>query len=82
MQLAVAHVHYTGKKEVGPGDLLAAILEEEESHAAYFLRTEGLSRLDVLNYISHGISKVEQGETAPVGEEGPSRSAPAEVWKK
>ncbi len=58
MQRAVAHVHYSGKKEVDAGDLLAAILEEQGPHATYFLETEGVTRLDVLNYISHGVSKM------------------------
>ena len=60
MHRAITHVHFSGKKEVDAGDLLAAILEEEETHAAYFLSLQGIARLDVLNYISHGISK---GET-------------------
>jgi ATP-dependent Clp protease ATP-binding subunit ClpA len=59
MQRAISHVHFSGKKEVDVGDILAAMFEEKDSHAAYFLRNEGLSRLDVLNYISHGVSKEE-----------------------
>ncbi len=54
MQRAIAHVHFSGKKEVDAGDILAAMFEEKDSHAAYFLRKEGLSRLDVLDFISHG----------------------------
>ncbi|GMV91774.1 MAG: ATPase AAA [Candidatus Hydrogenedentota bacterium] len=57
MQRAVAHVHYSGKKEVDAGDILAAMFDEKNAHATYFLASEGISRLDVLNYISHGISK-------------------------
>ncbi len=55
MQRAIAHVHYSGKKEVDAGDILAAMFEEKDSHAAYFLQREGISRLDVLEYVSHGI---------------------------
>lgn len=66
LERAVAHVHFSGKKEVDAGDILAAIFEEKNSNAAYFLRTENVTRLDVLNYISHGISKVPVGaEEAP-----------------
>ncbi len=57
MQRALTHVHYSGKSEVEAGDILAAIFEEDSSHAAYFLESEGITRLDILNYVSHGISK-------------------------
>ncbi|HSR51620.1 MAG TPA: ATP-dependent Clp protease ATP-binding subunit ClpA [Acidobacteriota bacterium] len=57
MHRAFTHVHFSGKKEVDAGDLLAAILEEDETHAAYFLSSQELTRLDVLNYISHGLGK-------------------------
>ncbi|MBN2309798.1 MAG: ATP-dependent Clp protease ATP-binding subunit ClpA [Candidatus Hydrogenedentes bacterium] len=59
VQRAVAHVHYSGKEEVDAGDILAAIFEERDSHAAYFLQIQGLTRLDVLDYISHGVSRQE-----------------------
>ena len=62
MQRALAHVHYSGKSEVEAGDILAAIFEEDSSHAAYYLESEGVTRLDVLNYISHGVSKTDPGE--------------------
>ncbi|MCP4639634.1 MAG: ATP-dependent Clp protease ATP-binding subunit ClpA, partial [bacterium] len=58
MQRALAHVHYSGKDELDAGDILAALFEEHDSHAAYFLESEGITRLDVLNYISHGVSKL------------------------
>ncbi|MBX7257839.1 MAG: ATP-dependent Clp protease ATP-binding subunit ClpA [Candidatus Hydrogenedentes bacterium] len=70
VQRAIAHVHYSGKKEVDAGDILAAIFEEKNSHAAYFLRTEGMSRLDVLNFISHGISKLTTQDSPYPGGEG------------
>jgi len=64
MRRALTHVHFSGKEEVDAGDLLAAMLEEKESYAAYFMETQGATRLDVLNFISHGISKIEySGET-------------------
>ncbi|GMW02666.1 MAG: hypothetical protein AMXMBFR84_38020 [Candidatus Hydrogenedentota bacterium] len=63
MQRAITHVHYSGKKEVDAGDILAAMFEERDSHAAYFLQAQGIGRLDVLSFISHGISKMEDPET-------------------
>ena len=59
MQRAIAHVRHASKREVDAGDILAAMFEEEDSHAAYFLQREGITRLDVLNYISHGVSKAD-----------------------
>ncbi len=58
IQRALGHVESAGKQEADAGDILASILLEEECHAAHFLGEEGITRLDVLNYISHGISKV------------------------
>ena len=54
IQRAINHVHSAEKAEVEAGDLLAAIYGETDSHALHFLEMEGISRLDVLNYISHG----------------------------
>ncbi len=68
MHRALTHVHYAGKKEVEVGDILAAMFDEENSHAAYFLETEGVSRLDVLNYISHGVTKADFTPQPPAGE--------------
>ena len=58
LQTAVLHVQSAGKDEVRSGDVLAAILQQPKCFAAELLQTQGVSRLDVLNYISHGISKV------------------------
>ncbi|GAB4167610.1 MAG: ATP-dependent Clp protease ATP-binding subunit ClpA [Geothermobacteraceae bacterium] len=57
LQRTVLHMQSSGKKEITVGDLLAAILEEKNSHAAYFLNRQGIDRLDVLNFISHGVSQ-------------------------
>ncbi len=57
LQCAYRHVQQSGKAEVDAGDILASMLEEEDSHAVYFLQREGITRLDVLNYISHGICR-------------------------
>ncbi len=56
-QTAVNHVRSSEKPEADAGDILSAIFQEKESHAAHYLNLEGVTRLDVLNYISHGISK-------------------------
>jgi len=57
LQRAILHVQAAEKKEVDAGDILAALFEEEQSYAVYYLKQQGLTRLDILNYISHGISK-------------------------
>ncbi len=63
LQTAVLHVQSAGKDEVRFGDVLAAILQQPNSYAAELLQAQDITRLDVLNYISHGISKV-PSETA------------------
>src|SRR6056297_3584710 len=53
LQRTVLHMQSSQQAEVGVGDLLAAILEEENSHACYFLQNQGIERVDLLDYISH-----------------------------
>jgi len=63
LQRAVFHVQSSGKKEVQGDNVLVAIFSEQESQAVYFLRLQNVARIDVVNYISHGISKyVDQSE--------------------
>jgi ATP-dependent Clp protease ATP-binding subunit ClpA len=62
IQRAILHVQSSGKKEVTGANVLVAIYGEKDSHAVYFLHQQGVSRLDVVNFISHGISKA-----APAG---------------
>ena len=57
LQRAVFHVQSAGKTEVTGANVLAAIFSEQESQAVYFLRHENITRLDVINYISHGVTK-------------------------
>jgi ATP-dependent Clp protease ATP-binding subunit ClpA len=64
IQRAILHVQSSGKKEVTGANVLVAIFGEKDSHAVYFLHQRGVTRLDVVNYISHGISKVSQGNSA------------------
>ena len=58
LQRAVFHVQSSGKKEVVGANVLVAMFGEQESQAVYLLGKQGVSRLDVVNYISHGIAKV------------------------
>ncbi|MDS4069088.1 MAG: ATP-dependent Clp protease ATP-binding subunit ClpA [Candidatus Competibacter sp.] len=71
LQRAVLHVQSSGNKEVTGANVLVAIFGEQESQAVYLLKQQEVSRLDVVNFISHGISKVsdEQDSTPPQSEE-------------
>ncbi|HCH70082.1 MAG TPA: ATP-dependent Clp protease ATP-binding subunit ClpA [Colwellia sp.] len=59
LQRAVFHVQSSGKSEVNGANVLVAIFSEQESQAAYILKKSDISRLDIVNFISHGIAKVE-----------------------
>ncbi|MBI4192118.1 MAG: AAA family ATPase, partial [Betaproteobacteria bacterium] len=72
IQRAILHVQSSGKKEVTGANVLVAIFGEKDSHAVYFLHQKGVTRLDVVNFISHGISKVPQA--APGKGEGEAES--------
>ncbi|PXX73713.1 ATP-dependent Clp protease ATP-binding subunit ClpA [Rivihabitans pingtungensis] len=65
IQRAILHVQSSGKKEVTGANILVAIFGEKDSHAVYYLHQQNISRLDVVNYISHGISKQKSGEQPP-----------------
>ena len=60
IQRAMLHVQSSGKKEVTGANVLVAIFGEKDSHAVYFLHQEGIARLDIVNFIAHGISKVSE----------------------
>ena len=64
LQRAVFHVQSSGKKEVTGANVLVAIFGERESQAVYFLNKQNITRLDTVNYISHGISKVGENDDA------------------
>ena len=66
IQRAIMHVQSTsnGKKEVTGANVLVAIFGEKDSHAVYYLQQQGVTRLDVVNFISHGIAKTNSGEAA------------------
>ena len=57
LQRAVFHVQSSGRSEVTGANVLVAIFSEQESHAAYLLKKNDISRLDIVNFISHGITK-------------------------
>lgn len=57
IQRAILHVQSSGKKEVTGANVLVAIFGEKDSHAVYFLQRQGVTRLDIVNFISHGIAK-------------------------
>ena len=78
IQRAIMHVQSTGngKKEVTGANVLVAIFGEKDSHAVYYLHQQGVTRLDVVNFIAHGIKKSDPPETPKSGE--PSSSGEAE----
>ena len=83
LQRAVFHVQSAGKKEVTGANVLVALFSEQDSQAVYLLNQQDITRLDVVNYISHGISKVpgenpedeSHGSEAEEGREGEKESA-------
>jgi ATP-dependent Clp protease ATP-binding subunit ClpA len=81
IQRAILHVQSSGKKEVTGANVLVAIYGEKDSHAVFFLHQQGITRLDVVNFISHGIAKVaEEAKSAAESEQTTeTESAPASV---
>ena len=63
LQRAVFHVQSSGKKEVGVSNVLVAIFSEKQSHAVFLLNRQHVTRLDAVNYISHGMSKIAEEKT-------------------
>ncbi|WP_374352339.1 ATP-dependent Clp protease ATP-binding subunit ClpA [Thermomonas sp.] len=73
LQRAVYHVQSSGKKEVTGANVLVAVFGEKDSHAVYFLNQQDVHRLDVVNYISHGVAR--QGdEQAPQSQDGEGKA--------
>ncbi len=64
LQRAVFHVQSSGRKEVGVANVLVAIFSEKQSHAVFLLNRQHVARLDVVNYISHGLSKLAEEKAA------------------
>jgi len=69
IQRAILHVQSSGKKEVTGANVLVAVFGEKDSHAVYFLSQQGVTRLDIVNFISHGITKTSQSESTPRADE-------------
>ncbi|GAB0151664.1 MULTISPECIES: ATP-dependent Clp protease ATP-binding subunit ClpA [unclassified Marinobacterium] len=67
LQRAVFHVQSSGKSEVNGANVLVAIYSEQESHAVFVLQQQGIERMDVVNYISHGISRINEQESDEPG---------------
>ena len=65
LQRAVFHVQASDKNEVTGANLFVALFSEQDSHAVYLLNKQDVSRLDVVNYLAHGISKMDQDHVAP-----------------
>lgn len=65
LQRALFHVQSAGNGEVSGANVLVAIFSEQDSHAVYLLSKHNIERLDVTNYLSHGITRVEDGEDEP-----------------
>ncbi|HEY0309993.1 MAG TPA: ATP-dependent Clp protease ATP-binding subunit ClpA [Luteimonas sp.] len=76
LQRAVYHVQSSGKKEVTGANVLVAIFGEKDSHAVYFLNQQDVTRLDAVNYLSHGIAK--QGGEEPHGQDEGAQAEGAE----
>src|SRR5919106_6542751 len=69
LQRAVIHAQSAEKKEINGGNLLIAMFREPDSYAVYLLEEQGITRFDVVNYVSHGISKIATGQDWPGAEE-------------
>ena len=79
IQRAILHVQSSGKKEVTGANVLVAIFGEKDSHAVYFLQQQGIARLDVVNYISHGITKTPQAHQGSKAEQEAEQEGQAET---
>ena len=86
LQRAVFHVQASDKKEVSGANLFVALFSEQDSHAVYLLNKQDVSRLDVVNYLAHGISKIDQDNSAsesavdPNSQDAESAGSPLEKY--
>jgi ATP-dependent Clp protease ATP-binding subunit ClpA len=79
IQRAILHVQSSGMKEVSGANVLVAIFGEKDSHAVYFLQQQGIARLDVVNYISHGITKTPQSAQGKSADQDAEQEGQAET---
>src|SRR5206468_8022228 len=77
LQTAILHVQSAQRSEANAGDVLAAILQQPQSYAAQLLADQGITRLDVLNFISHGITKAPLAAGGPFATESADGEAAA-----
>jgi ATP-dependent Clp protease ATP-binding subunit ClpA len=77
LQRAVFHVQSSGKKEVTGANVLVAIFSEQESQAVYFLHKQSVARLDVVNFITHGVSKLGESREESPPEPSEDEASPA-----
>ncbi len=82
LQRAVYHVQSSGKKEVTGANVLVAIFGEKDSHAVYYLNQQDVTRLDIVNYLSHGVAKLEDEDGASSSLEGEGRHEGADAESK
>lgn len=82
LQRAVSHVQSCGKKQVDTGDVLVSIFTEPDSHAVYFLGSEGVGRLEVVEYISHSLPEFLQSEPLRQPPPGPGQQQPKKKQDK
>jgi ATP-dependent Clp protease ATP-binding subunit ClpA len=69
LEQTILHLASAGRDEAGIGDVIAALLSQPKTYAAQALAVQGVTRLDVLNFISHGVAKVPRAEPAPRGDQ-------------
>ncbi|HVT44728.1 MAG TPA: ATP-dependent Clp protease ATP-binding subunit ClpA [Thermoanaerobaculia bacterium] len=69
LESALFHARSSGQKEINAGHIIAAMYEAEKSHSVFLLQSEGITKLDVLNYISHGISRIAMPEPQPAADD-------------
>ncbi len=81
LQRAVFHVQSSGKNEVNGANVLIAIFGERESHAAYFLSQQNIARLDAVNFLSHGIAKIDEENDEHFNEIEEEEGRPEEAAK-
>ena len=82
IQRAVIHVQSSGREEVTGANVLVALFSERESHAVYFLQLQDMSRLDAVNYISHGIAKVPEANESPTVNGADEDASEEEIVRK
>jgi len=82
LQRAALHVQSAGKEQISGRDVLVSMFRETNSHAVYLLEKQGISRLDVVSFISHGVSKLNEEEEGGDGEDGEGEGEPKRPARK